>query len=158
VSEFLGWLQGTRLAVAISEVWFPAVESVHVICMAIVAGTIFIVDTRLIGLTSRKLRFSYVSQRLLPWTWIAFVCSVVTGTLLFMSNATGYYGNTSFRVKMTLLLLAGLNMAYFQRITFRGVSAWDLDRPPAAARVAGVISISLWCGIIALGRWIGFTT
>jgi hypothetical protein len=157
-SEFLAWLQGTRLAVAVSEVWFPAVESVHVICMAIVAGTIFIVDTRLIGLTSRKLRFSHVSERLLPWTWIAFACSVVTGTLLFISNATGYYENTPFRVKMTLLLLAGLNMLYFQTITFRSVWAWDLGRPPAAARAAGLVSIGLWCGIIALGRWIGFTT
>jgi hypothetical protein len=155
--EFLRWLQGTRVAVAVSEVWFPLVESLHVITMAIVSGTIFIVDTRLIGLTSTRLPFSYVSERMLPWTWGAFACSVVTGTLLFMSNATGYYDNTPFRLKMALLLLAGLNMLYFQSTTFRGVSAWDSGRPPTAARLAGLISIGLWGGVIGLGRWIGFT-
>jgi hypothetical protein len=158
IAEFLQWLQATPLAVSISEEWFPLVESLHVVTMAIVAGTIFIVDTRLIGLTSTKLAFSYVSERLLPWTWGAFVCSAVTGTLMFMSNATGYYVNTSFRIKMALLLLAGLNMLYFQKVIFRGVSAWDSGRPPPAARLAGVISLGLWCAVIGCGRWIGFTT
>jgi hypothetical protein len=153
---FLEWLQGTPLAVSIAEEWFPLVESVHVITMALVTGTIFIVDTRLVGLTSARLPFSYVSDRLLPWTWGAFGCSVLTGTLMFMSNATGYFDNTPFRLKMTLLLLAGLNMLYFQSLTFRSVSAWDAGRPPVAARAAGVISICLWCGVIGFGRWIGF--
>jgi uncharacterized membrane protein len=154
--EFLEWLQGTPLAVSIAEEWFPLVESLHVITMAIVAGTLFVVDTRLAGLTSTRLSFSHISDRLLPWTWGAFACSVVTGALMFMANATGYYDNTPFRVKMLLLLLAGLNMLYFQRVTFRTVSAWDAGRPPSAARLAGVISIGLWCGVIGFGRWIGF--
>jgi hypothetical protein len=154
--EFLEWLQNTPLAIAISEDWFPLVESFHVVTMAIVAGTIFIVDTRLIGLTSTKLPFSYISERLLPWTWTAFACSVVTGTLMFIGNAWGYYYNTPFRVKMVLLVLAGLNMLYFQRVTFRTVSAWNSSRPPSAARAAGVISIGLWCAVIGFGRWIGF--
>src|SRR6185312_12031917 len=66
----------------------------------------------------------------------AFACSVVTGTLMFMSNATGYYDNAALRVKMLLLLLAGLNMLYFQKVIFRGVSRWDLGRPPVPARLA----------------------
>jgi hypothetical protein len=154
--ELLEWLQGTPLAVAVAEEWFPLVESVHVLTMALVAGTIFIVDTRLLGLTSTRLPFSYVSQRLLPWTWWAFAGSVLTGSLMFMSNATGYYGNPPFRIKMLLLLLAGVNMLVFQKVTFRSVSAWDATRPPAAARLAGTLSLGLWCGVIGFGRWIGF--
>ena len=156
MSEFLEWLQGTPLAVSISETWFPVIESLHVITMAIVAGTIFIVDTRLIGLTSMKLPFSHVLERLLPWTWGAFACSVLTGSLMFMANATGYYANIPFRVKMALLALAGANMLYFHRVTLRSVSTWDRDRPPARARLAGVISVCLWCAVIGFGRWIGF--
>jgi hypothetical protein len=154
--DFLEWLQAIPLAVSVAEEWFPVVESLHVITMAIVAGTIFIVDTRLVGLTSSHLPFSYLSDRLLPWTWGAFACSVVTGTLMFMANATGYYANTPFRVKMVLLLLAGLNMLYFQRVTFRTVATWDAGRPPSEARLAGALSISLWCCVIGFGRWIGF--
>ncbi len=154
--QFLEWLQGTAVAVSVAEEWFPVVESLHVITMAVVAGTIFIVDTRLIGLTSSGLPFSYVSGRLLPWTWGAFTCSVVTGMLMFAANATSYYQNTPFRVKMALLLLAGLNMLYFQGVIWRGVSAWDRGAPSPAARAAGLVSLCLWCGVIGFGRWIGF--
>jgi hypothetical protein len=157
MSGLLEWLQGSSLAIAVTERWFPQIESLHVITLALVAGTIFIVDSRLIGLTSVRLPFSYVADRLLPWTWGAFALSVLTGLLMFIANATHYYGNTPFRVKMVLLLLAGLNMAYFQNVTFRNVAAWDSGRPPAAARAAGTISICLWCGVIGFGRWIGFT-
>jgi hypothetical protein len=55
-------------------------------------------------------------------------------------------------------VLAGLNMLFFQLVTFRGVAAWDSVRPPSAARLAGVLSIGLWCGVIGFGRWIGFTS
>jgi hypothetical protein len=158
IIHFLEWLQGTALAVSIAESWFPLVESFHVITMAIVAGTIFIVDTRLVGFTSMKLRFTYVSDRLLPWTWVAFACSVATGTLMFIGNAVSYYSNVPFRVKMVLLVLAGLNMALFQAVTFRGVALWDEGRPPAAARAAGFASLALWLSVIGFGRWIGFVS
>jgi hypothetical protein len=150
------WLQGTSLAMTISEDWFPWVESLHVVCLALVAGTIFMVDTRLLGLTSRNLRFSYLSDRLLPWTWIAFAGSAITGSMMFIAGATNYIHNTPFIVKMCLLVLAGINMLYFQYVTFRSVSQWDSGRPAPAARAAGAISLALWCLIIGFGRWIGF--
>jgi hypothetical protein len=155
-TQFFEWLQATPLAVSVSEDWFPYVESLHVLCMAVVAGTILIVDTRLIGVTSRQLRFSYVSDRLLPWTWGAFVCSAITGGLMFMANATAYVHNTPFLVKMCLLVLAGINMLYFQLVTFRTVGSWDAGRPSQAARMAGLASITLWIGVIGFARWTGF--
>jgi uncharacterized membrane protein len=157
ISELTQWLQGTSLATFIAEDWFPKVECLHVIALAMLAGTIFLVDTRLIGLTSMRLSFRHISSRLLPWTWLAFVVAVITGALLFISNATAYSGNGAFQLKMLLLLLAGLNMLYFERVTFRNVAEWDLSRPPFAARLAGMVSVGLWCGVIASGRWIGFS-
>ena len=149
-------LQDSSLAVTISEVWFPWVESAHVVSLAMVAGTIFVVDTRLAGFASRHLPFSYLSKRLLPWTWGAFIAAAITGTMMFIAGATTYVNNTPFLIKMGLLLAAGLNMAYFHQVTSRGVSAWDTARPPPAARAAGLISLGLWVAIIAFGRWIGF--
>ena len=153
---FFDWLQNTSLAVMVGEDWFPWVESAHVVCLALVAGTILTVDARLIGLASRQLRFTYLSEQLLPWTWGAFIGAAITGGLLFMANATSYIGNTPFLIKMCLLLLAGVNMLYFQFVTFRTVQTWDSGTPIPAARAAGVVSVLLWCGVIGFGRWIGF--
>jgi hypothetical protein len=78
--------------------------------------------------------------------------------LYFAANATTYWFNTAFRFKLLAILLAGLNMAVFQLITWRGVAAWDRGTPtPRAARLAGALSILIWTGVIVLGRIIGFT-
>jgi hypothetical protein len=156
IQSFFEWLQNTSLAVKVGEDWFPYVESAHVVFLALVAGTIFTVDARLIGFASRQLRYTYLSTRLLPWTWGAFIGAVITGGLMFMANASSYAGNTPFQIKMVLLLLAGANMLYFQMVTFRGVNSWDAGTPAPAARAAGFISIVLWSGVVGFGRWIGF--
>jgi hypothetical protein len=154
--QFCEWLQATPVAVSISETWFPAVESVHVIALSLVAGTIFIVDLRLLGLSTPSLGLRYLAERVTPWTWRAFVLAAITGSLLFAANATTYYSNVPFRIKLVLLALAGINMAYFQLVTFRKVAEWDTGRPAGAARLAGVVSLVLWTGVIISGRWIGF--
>lgn len=156
--EFSQWLGATRLGTAVAEDWFPKVECVHVIALATVAGTIFLVDTRLIGLTSTRLSFRKISSRLLPWTWAGFILAAITGFLLFASNSVAYYQNGAFRLKLVLMFLAAVNMLYFELVTFRNVADWDMSaRPPFAARLAGVLSLALWCGVIMTGRWIGFS-
>jgi uncharacterized membrane protein len=156
--EFSQWLGETRLGLAVAEAWFPQVECVHVVAIAAVVGTIFLVDTRLIGVSSTKLSFLHISRRLLPWTWAGFVLAVITGFLMFASNAVAYYENGAFRLKLMLLILAAVNMLYFELVTFRSVGSWEsAAKPPFAARLAGVVSMALWCGVIMTGRWIGFS-
>lgn len=156
--EFAQWLGDSRLGAAVAEDWFPQVECVHVIALATVVGTIFLVDTRLVGLTSRQLSFRLIVRRLLPWTWAGFFLAVITGFLMFASNAVAYYENGAFRLKLMLMILAAANMLYFELVTFRTVGAWDTAaKPPFAARLAGVLSMALWCGVIMTGRWIGFS-
>lgn len=156
--EFSQWLGATRLGAAVAEDWFPKVECVHVIALATVAGTIFLVDTRLIGLTSVHVSFRQISRRLLPWTWAGFILAAITGFLLFSSNSVAYYENGAFRLKFILMILAAVNMLYFELVTFRNVAAWETSaKPPFAARLAGILSLALWCGVIMTGRWIGFS-
>ena len=156
--EFSQWLGATSLGTAVAEDWFPKVECVHVIALATVAGTIFLVDTRLIGLASTQVSFRRISSRLLPWTWAGFVVAAITGFLLFASNSVAYYENGAFRLKLVLMILAAVNMLYFELVTFRNVAAWDMSaKPPFAARLSGVVSLALWCGVIMTGRWIGFS-
>lgn len=138
--------------------WFPAIETMHVVAVTTVFGSIALIDLRLLGLSDRGVKFSKLSSEILPITWTAFALAVATGSLLFMSKAPDYFVNLQFRLKMAFILLAGVNMALFQWGIFRKVEGWDVRVPPPnAARVAGLVSISCWTTVIFLGRWIGFT-
>jgi hypothetical protein len=154
------WLEETWISLAIRESWwaFPTIESFHVIAVAIVVGTIAIVDLRLLGVASNKCGITELSDDILPWTWGAFVLAGVTGLLMFVSNPESYFENVPFRFKIVFLMLAGLNMLIFQFVTFRRVADWDRDcETPMAGKIAGTLSLLFWIGVIAFGRWIGFT-
>ena len=141
-----------------SSLAFPWLESAHVLAIALVLGTIAIVDLRLLGLASVQRPVTALIRQVLPITWIAFTVAVITGGAMFLSNADTYIHNTPFLVKMGLLALAGLNMVVFHLVTYRGVGQWDASpRTPPGARAAGAISISVWIAVVAFGRWIGFT-
>jgi hypothetical protein len=157
--SFLHWLESTSPAIAISEsTWlFPAVESIHVLAITLVVGSITMVDLRLLGINLRERHVGELIAEVLPWTWASFAVAVCTGVLLFSSNATHYWGTVPFRAKMLLLALAGLNMAVFHATVHRSVEGWG-RRPhaPRAAKICGGISLGLWIGVVAMGRWIGF--
>lgn len=145
------WMRGTLLAM-------PWVNAIHVLCVTLVFGTILLVDLRLLGLMDRGRSLRLMAGETLYLTWIAFAGALVTGVLYFTANATTYWFNWPFRIKMIAILLAGVNMALFQLITWRGVASWDRDAsPPTAARLAGALSLLLWVTVLVLGRVIGFT-
>jgi Family of unknown function (DUF6644) len=136
---------------------FPAIETVHLLGMAALVGTITVLDLRLLGWAMPQRRVSEVTARLLPWAWLGFGVQVVTGVLLFSSEAVKIYGNPAFRLKMLLLLLAGIQALIFQTVVSRKLPTWD-DRPalPVMAKVMGMISILLWLAIVTAGRFVGF--
>ena len=148
---------GIALGIRDSLYWFPTLEAVHVVALSIVFGTILIVDLRVLGVASSKRIFRRVSGDALKWTWLAFAVAVVTGALMFASNAIVYFGNLSFRIKMVLIVLAGLNMLVFH-VTEGDSDAWHRHRPaPAIAKFCAILSLLLWVGVIGAGRTIGFT-
>jgi hypothetical protein len=114
-------------------------------------------DLRLTGLALRKVPASQVMERLLPWTQAGFVLMVVTGVLLFYAIPVRSYQNIFFRLKVLLLLLAGVNVWLFHRGIYRRVHEWgDAPVPPRAARLAGYCSLVLWAGVIISGRLIAY--
>jgi hypothetical protein len=139
--------------------YFPFLESVHVMALAVVFGTIVVVDLRVLGFASRQRPFTRMSSELLRITWGAFAVSVLTGALMFTTNARVYAHNTAFQVKMLLLLCAGINMAAFHLTAGKSVARWDTaPAAPGIGRLTAALSIALWVGIIFCGRVIGFTT
>ena len=156
-TSFWLWLQDHPISQHIGFTWwFPLLESIHVIAIGLLIGSIATVDLRLLGLAAARYPVSEVTRKLVPWTWAAFVVAAITGFGMFVSRASAYVENPAFQIKFMLLPLAFLNMAYFQFKTFRGVSDWDTtERLPLPARVAGAASLLLWAGIVFAGRWTG---
>jgi hypothetical protein len=153
--EDTGFASGIRNSLYI----FPLLESVHVMALSLVFGTIIVVDLRLLGVASRQRPFERLSSELLKWTWGAFALSALTGAIMFTTNARVYADNTAFRVKLVLLVLAGLNMMAFHLTAGRTVRLWDRQpSAPPLGRIAAVLSLVLWIGVIVAGRVIGFTT
>jgi hypothetical protein len=153
------WLEHRPFAIAIAEsTWlFPIVETVHVLALTVVVGSVAMMDLRLLGVGSKDRAVSEVIASSLPWAWSAFAVAFVAGSLMFSSKAATYYVNLPFRIKMVCLVLAAANMLIFHVVTARGMATWDRGTPPPAARFAAACSLTLWIVIVASGRWIGFT-
>jgi hypothetical protein len=125
--------------------------------MAVLVTAASAFDLRLLGWALRRERVSDLAPRLLPWAWAAFAVQLVTGVLLFSSEARKIYDNPAFRLKLLLILVAGVQTLIFQLIAYRNLSSWDLRGTlPLGAKLAGAISILLWIAIVAAGRFIGF--
>ncbi|HXQ25291.1 MAG TPA: DUF6644 family protein [Candidatus Acidoferrales bacterium] len=157
--EICRWLQHTSVGVAVSEsLWlFPLVETIHIWGIILLVGTTGVLDLRLLGLILTKQPFSQLHKRLMRWTWTGFTVMFVSGGLMFVSEATKMYQNDAFRLKMLLILVAGLNALVFERITYRRVASWDdAAVTPLGAKFAGCVSLLVWVGVIAAGRWIAY--
>jgi hypothetical protein len=160
LQSFISYFEDSGLADNIREndVLFPLIESVHVVAISLVVGSILVVDLRLLGLASIHRSVSRVTSGILPLTWSAFAVAVASGTLLFISNATKYLENGYFVAKIVLICVAGLNMAIFHAISARDLPRWEHEASlPLPARLAGGLSILLWVSVVTCGRWIGFT-
>jgi len=158
IVPMLDWVEHSALAVAIAQSsWvFPAIETTHVIVLTLTVGTILIVDLRLLGLASVRESYTAVQRHVLPWTWAAFAAAVVSGSLLFITQATEYAANAAFRAKFVLLALAGVNMLVFELVLARGAATWG-RAAPWPGKVAALLSIMLWASIVFFGRRVGFT-
>jgi hypothetical protein len=153
-------IEQTRIAAWVREddFAFPVLDAVHVCAIMLVLGSIVMMDLRLVGVTSRFQRVTQSSREVLPWTWSAFALAVISGLLLMSGQAGAYAANVQFRLKMALLLGAGINMLLFQCFAWRRVGDWDQTwPPPLPVRLAGGLSIALWIGVAIAGRWVGWT-
>jgi uncharacterized protein DUF6644 len=155
IHHFCQWLNDTAPATALREsLWvFPIVETIHVLAIALLAGSIAILDLRLLGIILRGERVTTVARQVLPVVWTGFGILTVSGLMLFAAEAAKSYSNPAFRIKLLLLVLAGLNPLVYYRTVYRRIAAWDQHaKTPLAARLAGAASLTLWAGIIAAGR------
>ena len=154
IAALLSWLEATSLAARIRDslFLFPLLESFHVIGLALVFGTIAVIDLRLLGAASTDRPFKRMASDILKWTWAAFVLTALTGSLMFLTNAGVYYHNFYFRSKMALLVLAAVNMLSFELTLGRTAHRWDkAAAAPPAGRAVAILSLAIWISAILDG-------
>lgn len=152
------WLQNTSFgtAIRVSPWLFPFIESFHIVGLALLIGSVVRLDVRLLGMYSNS-SVTEIAKTTMPWAWGGLVLAVTTGSCLFSSEAAGLYINRAFRLKLLMLALLGINAAVYELLTRRNIKQWDVGKAtPIFAKMTGIVSLTLWVGVVVAGRWIAY--
>jgi uncharacterized membrane protein SirB2 len=156
VLSFFTWCENTPLGEAIRESrWlFPAIESVHLLGLAVIGGAVLVLNLRLLGLGIERQPAAQLWRDTRPWLVGSLTVMLISGMLLFTSEAIKLYYHEAFWVKMISLLLATV----FTFTVLRKVTLADPEHiRPIWGKAAALVSILLWSSVGVGGRWIGFS-
>ena len=155
---FEAWIDGTSLSLLIKSVaWIvPAVQSVHILAIAVVMSSILLVNLWLVGvLQSPGSEISTAAGRYLGRVWVSLVILAVSGLLLIIGEPHRTLSNPIFWIKMTLLAIVIVITLVTSRQAVRGRTA-SMSLPPALLKGFAWTAIILWVAIIFCGRWIAY--
>jgi hypothetical protein len=153
---FIEWTASSSLSHAISQsTWmFAVIESIHLLALSVIGGAVLIVDLRLLGFGIRSRTTAEVAREAQPWFIGSWTVMIVTGLLLFVSEPQKLYYSTPFSVKMVCLVLATIfALTVRRKVTLAGEGRVR----PIWMKLVAVVSLALWFGVGAGGRWIGFS-
>jgi hypothetical protein len=149
------WIEQTRLGHGIRESkWtFTLSEVAHLLGLTLLLGTVLLLALRLLGFVLQGKSVAGVARELLPLSIGGLTLTLLTGALLFTSEATKCWGNIAFRYKMLFLFLALL----FQFTALRRVTRSDERRfSPLVRKCTALVALFLWFGVAVAGRAIAF--
>lgn len=155
---WLVWLERSAPALAMrNSIWlYPIVEIVHLFGIVLLAGSAFMFDLRLLGLT-RQVRVTDMARHLLPRARLGLAIIVGSGLLMFVAHATDWGTSPIFRIKLALIGAAILNTFVFHGRTVKSIQNWDQNQPvPPGGKVAAIASLTLWTATIAAGRLLAY--
>jgi len=157
VLGLLAWLDDTPLSHWIAETtWvYPTLETMHTVGMALLIGSLGLVDLRVLGFKPELPLLE--TQRLLPLAWLGFTLNAVSGTLLFISDSVMFYSSYTFRIKIALIILGGINAALLGRQVFQTPAAGAPPSVPTSAKWIAGTSLVFWFAAIIAGRLIAYT-
>jgi hypothetical protein len=134
---------------------WPVFESLHFLGMSMLLGTVGVFDLRLLGF-ARRIPIAAL-HRLIPIGISGFAINLITGFCFLSATPDQYLFNLAFRWKVTFMAIAGLNVMIFYARTFRRLLETEPGTaPPAAARIAGAVSLLAWIGVMSAGRLLTF--
>ncbi|UVK41104.1 hypothetical protein LHFGNBLO_002661 [Mesorhizobium sp. AR10] len=154
MAEFLAGIEQLALArwLKASFIAYPIVNALHIMSIGALLTSVMLMDLRICG-AFRSLPYAAFVVLLRRTALGAFACALVTGLLLFSVKANEYAAMPIFLVKMALILLAGINLLAFMRLS----RARGGDEPAGGAvAILAVLSLMLWTSVLFAGRFIGF--
>ena len=157
--EFAVWLSETKWSIALHEslYLYPWIESTHVLSICLFFGTLLFVDLRLTGKVFNNLSVVDMNRKVLPLTLFGFLVMSVTGLLLFYAIPVRNYQNIFFRIKILLIVIAGINAFFFHRRMSKEAKVWDKDSSiPSSMKNSAITSLVLWSSVIISGRMIAY--
>lgn len=150
-------LESTALSLFVRQsTWMWAIcESLHFMGMSLLIGTVGMFDLRLLGF-ARRVPVAAL-HRLIPLGVAGFLLNVATGICFLSGYPDQYLFNAAFRVKATLIMVAGFNILFFYSRVFRRLEQLTPGKePPLAARIVGGVSLCAWIGVMSAGRLLTF--
>ena len=156
ILEFFTWIENTQIGEAIrGSLWmFPIIESFHLLALAVIGGAILIVDMRLFGVLLPGQPVRQLARDAQPYLIGSLIVMLISGILLFTSEATKCYDHGAFWVKMACLAAA---IAFTFTVKRKVTNAGEGLVSPMWSKVVAVVSVALWSGVGIGGRWIGFS-
>jgi hypothetical protein len=128
---------------------FPIVEMAHLLALAILGGTVLLVNLGLLGIRLRRGESQSFAKELWPLFIGSLTTMIVSGVVLVSAEAIKCYYHPAFRLKMAILALAVVfSFTVHRRVVQSPPSIWS--RPVA------IVSLMLWLGVGLAGRAIGF--
>lgn len=159
MADLLEWLEGTALAgIARESLYgFQVLVGIHLLGLIFSVGLLLWVDLRMLGLVMPGEPLTAVYRALSKWFTVGFGIMFLSGSALFAGFATSAYENVYFWIKIALILLAGINAAFFHSALKQMPAGADAAQPPAFVRLAGGLSILFWGIVILCGRMMSYT-
>jgi uncharacterized membrane protein len=156
LSQFCKWLDATPLSQSFQEwSWFvPTVQTVHILCIAVVMTSVGMLDFKMLGLAGRNQTLAAMVSNFMPWIWSALALLLITGTLLTITEPARELLNNAFRAKMLMVIAVAAILRFVQSRLQGDPNYWSARR--GAARAIGAVSLLLVVTIIVAGRWIAY--
>jgi hypothetical protein len=153
---YFQWLESLWLGKAVvGSLWlFPVIESVHLLALSVLGGSVLLVDLRMLGFGLKNYSVAALARDARPFQIGAILMLIATGIPLFLAEAIKCYYSPSFWVKMTTLAIA---LVFTFTIRTRVTRAEPVRNTARLQILVGALSIALWVTVAAAGRWIGFS-
>ena len=160
LADFSKWLAATPLSHTIRTTgWMiPALQTIHILAVAVVFSSAILVNLRIWGLLQRQVPIADVARRFLPAIWPVLAILLLTGGLLIVGEPRRSLLNTTFYLKMVLLVCSIVLTVGLQWSLASLPGFWNKGQGARfAIRLAAVLSVLSWCGVVIAGRWIAYT-